>query len=62
MQIEDVADKVPHLVAFNIVSMGTLATFLSLILNWGGLCIDVLGYVIISTYTHWLPLYQPIVN
>lgn len=42
-QIENLEDKVPHLVAFNIVSMGTLATILALVLNWGGVCIDVLG-------------------
>ena len=42
-QIHQLEDKVPHLVAFNIVSMGTLATILALVWNWGGLCIDVLG-------------------
>lgn len=42
-QIHDLEDKVPHMVAFHIVSMGTLATILSLFFNWGGLCIDILG-------------------
>ena len=42
-QIEILEDKVPHLLAFNIVSMGTLATILALVWNWGGVCIDVLG-------------------
>ena len=42
-QITELVDKVPHILAFNIVSMGTLATILALVLDWGGLCIDVLG-------------------
>ena len=42
-QIQQLEDKVPHLIAFNIISMGTLATILALFLNWGGLCVDVLG-------------------
>ena len=42
-QIDELEDKVPHMVAFHIVSMGTMATILSLLFNWGGLCIDVLG-------------------
>ena len=42
-QIKELEDKIPHLVAFNIVSMGTLATVLAIFLNWGGLCIDMLG-------------------
>jgi len=35
---------VPFYTTFNIVSMGTIATVLSLFLNWGGVCIDVLGF------------------
>ena len=42
-QIKELEDKVPHIVALNIVSMGSLATAMALFLNWGGLCIDVLG-------------------
>ena len=34
---------VPFYTAINIVSMGALATILSLFFNWGGICIDVLG-------------------
>ena len=37
-------ERVPYLTAFNIVTMGTLATLLSLVFDWGGVCIDVLGY------------------
>lgn len=44
-QIHSAKEKIPHLVAFNIVSMGTLATGLALFFDWGGLCIDVLGFV-----------------
>mmetsp|Transcript_19791 Transcript_19791/g.27208 ORF Transcript_19791/g.27208 Transcript_19791/m.27208 type:complete len:730 (-) Transcript_19791:249-2438(-) len=36
-------ERVPYLTAFNIVSMGSLATILSLVFEWGGVCIDVLG-------------------
>ena len=32
-------------IAFNIVSMGTLATAIALIFNWGGICVDALGFV-----------------
>eukprot|EP01041_Mallomonas_annulata_P002749 gene2749-5415_t len=35
--------RVPYLTAFNIVSMGTLATTMAVVWNWGGVCIDVLG-------------------
>ena len=41
-QINELEDKVPHLVAFNIVSIGTFSTALALFLNWGGICSDVL--------------------
>lgn len=43
IQIKQLEDKIPHIVALNIVSIGTVATALALVLNWGGLCIDVLG-------------------
>ena len=42
-QIKRLEEKVPHIVACNVVSMGTVATVLALCFNWGGLCIDVLG-------------------
>lgn len=42
-QIQALEEKVPHIVAFHVISMGTVATILALIFNWGGLCIDVLG-------------------
>ena len=35
--------RIPLLVAFNIVTMATVATILSLCFEWGGVCIDVLG-------------------
>lgn len=35
--------RVPLLVSINIVSMGTIATALSLIFEWGGVCVDGLG-------------------
>lgn len=35
--------RVPLLVSINIVSMGTIATALALIFEWGGVCIDGLG-------------------
>ena len=41
--IQSAQEKTPHLIAFNIVSMGTLATVFALVLDWGGICIDVLG-------------------
>lgn len=36
-------EMIPYLTAFNIVSMGTISTVLAVALNWGGVCIDVLG-------------------
>jgi len=36
-------ENAPTYTAFNVVSMGTLATVLSVFFNWGGVCIDVLG-------------------
>jgi len=36
-------ERVPYLIALNIVSMGTLATLIALLFNWGGVCIDELG-------------------
>jgi len=38
---------VPFYTAFNIAFMGTIATALSLYFNWGGVCIDVLGFELI---------------
>jgi len=35
--------RVPLLTAFNIVSIGLIATFLVVAFDWGGVCIDVLG-------------------
>ena len=34
--------RVPHLMAFNIISMASIASFTSLIWDWGGLCVDTL--------------------
>ena len=34
---------IPYVMAFHIVSMATIANSLSLILNWGGICVDILG-------------------
>eukprot|EP01041_Mallomonas_annulata_P012288 gene12288-25843_t len=34
--------RVPHFTAFNIVSIGTIATLLALVWNWGGVCEDAL--------------------
>lgn len=36
-------DRAPYMIYFNIVTMGTITSFLSFTLNWGGLCIDNLG-------------------
>ena len=44
VQIESAVEKTPHLVAFNIVSIGMVATALAVILDWGGVCIDILGF------------------
>lgn len=44
-QVDTIEDKVPHLVACNIIMISTIATVLSLV-DWGGVCIDVLGWVI----------------
>jgi hypothetical protein len=35
--------RTPLLVALNIVSMGTIATLIALVWNWGGVCVDVLN-------------------
>jgi hypothetical protein len=43
LSIIDVSKRVPYIIAFSIVSMGTIATALALFWNWGGVCIDVLG-------------------
>lgn len=43
IQSERGQERIPYLLSFNIVSMGFLTTFLSVVLNWGGECIDVLG-------------------
>ena len=42
-QIQAIEDKVPHLVACNIILIATIASILAFIWNWGGVCIDVLG-------------------
>jgi len=43
------------MVYFNIVSMGTITTFLSFTLNWGGLCIDNFGVASnASIWGEWL--------
>ena len=42
--IDAIEDRVPHLVACNIILISTIATVLTLVLNWGGVCIDVLGW------------------
>ena len=60
-------DGVPLMIYFNIVTMATIASFLSFTLNWGGLCIDSFGWF----YNHyaycfslnvlcigWLPMHQ----
>jgi signal transduction histidine kinase len=43
LQLKEGSKRVPLLVAINIVTMGTIATFLALCFEWGGVCIDVLG-------------------
>lgn len=43
-QIRELEDKVPHMVACNIILISTIASILAFVLNWGGVCIDVLGY------------------
>jgi hypothetical protein len=43
LQLKAVSKRIPLLVAFNIVTMGTVATILALCFEWGGMCIDVLG-------------------
>ena len=43
LSITESAKRVPYVVAFNIVTMGTIATVLALFWSWGGVCIDVLG-------------------
>ena len=35
--------RTPLILAINVVSMGTVATFLALVFHWGGVCIDVLN-------------------
>jgi hypothetical protein len=42
-QLKPGSKRIPLLVAFNIVTMGTVATILALCFEWGGVCIDVLG-------------------
>ena len=42
-QVGHTAKAVPLYVACNIVTMGSIATFLILILEWGGFCVDVLN-------------------
>lgn len=43
MQMETNNKVVPILVAFNIVTMGTVATILAVCFEWGGTCVDVLN-------------------
>jgi ABC-type Co2+ transport system permease subunit len=38
-------EQIIYTYGFNILSMSVIATILSLFWNWGGICIDVLGYV-----------------
>jgi len=38
-----------YLVFFNIVTIGMVATFLALF-DWGGVCVDVLGYHLYHSY------------
>lgn len=41
VRVNNSAKAIPLFVAFNIVSMGTISTFLSVVMHWGGMCIDV---------------------
>jgi signal transduction histidine kinase len=43
LQLKSESKRIPLLVAFNIVAMGTIATILALCFEWGGVCFDVLG-------------------
>lgn len=36
-------ERIPFFTAFHIVSMATVSTFLSLVFEWGGVCIDLFG-------------------
>lgn len=41
-QIQVDEERVPFLISFSIVSMGMIATALSVVFNWGD-CVDILG-------------------
>jgi hypothetical protein len=59
--MEQINKVVPILVAFNIVSMGTIATILAVPFEWGGTCIDVLN--VASPAAIWaevLSLFRPL--
>jgi hypothetical protein len=43
IQMKDGIKRVPLLVAFNIVAIGTVATILAVCFSWGGICIDSLN-------------------
>lgn len=45
LQTQPGNERVPNIVAFNIVSMGLVSTLMSVSLNLGGICLDSLGYV-----------------
>ena len=38
--------KIPYLTTFCLVSLGFLATIMALVWNWGGICVDIFGFVI----------------
>ena len=43
LQLKIGNERIPYFTAFNIVSIGALATALSLFFDWGGICVDALG-------------------
>lgn len=38
-------ERVPSIIALDVVLKGLLSTLLFVIFNWNGICVDVLGYV-----------------
>ena len=45
LKISTMEERVPHIVAFHIILISMVATVLSIVWNWGGLCVDMLGLV-----------------
>jgi len=46
-------ERIPSIIAWNIIFMGFLSTLSFAVFNWNGVCIDVLGYSYVYYYYYY---------